>query len=144
MIYQYKNDPCKKLVFSEDRDLQLKISMVHFTEEIEIRDCIVRDFEVFGVYCIRGLSVRNTTFDCEIIWQSGGHNTRPIVFENCVFKRFVDFEDCDFEDEFILRNVTFIEGTNLLGNKGTPVEVSFSRFPLLDNVNGTLTIDSFK
>jgi hypothetical protein len=58
------------------------------------------------------------------------------INENCIFKEFVDFEDCCFDGDvvLVLENVKFVKGTNLLGNKDTPVEVSFEKNLVLVNI----------
>lgn len=143
MRHVFAEDVHKKLCFAEDADFSFSARMVHFSENIEIRSCRTKEFDVFGMYCEGGLTIYNCEFDCKIDWESGGHNKAPIVIENCVFKRFVNFEDCYFENELILKNVVFAEGTNLMGNKGTPVRVGFDIIPCLENVSGNLEINTF-
>jgi hypothetical protein len=117
--------------------------MVHFTRKIEIKNCRIVNLDIFGMYCLAGFCIRDSVILCQVSWQSGGHNLEPVIFENCEFVEFVDFEDCSFDSRVTLRNVSFTKGTNLFGNKGTPVEVSFASPPLLENVSGILNANTF-
>lgn len=143
MRHIFEEDVCRTLSFQNDADFCFAARMVQFTELIEIRQCRVKEFDVFGMYCGNGLVIQDCEFDCAVDWESGGHNKSPIIIENCVFNRFVSFEDCYFENEIILKNVVFSQGTNLLGNKNTPVRVGFDKVPVLENVTGELAVNTF-
>ncbi len=144
MHYVYKDDTHTSLLLEGDDALSFNASMVHFSKKIEIKKCTIVDFDVFGMYCLGGLHIHDCIIRCEVSWQSGGHNHEPIVIENCVFEKFVDFEDCTFDSRVILRNVHFKGGTNLFGNQSTPVVVIFAVPPLLDNVSGDINLDTFR
>jgi len=81
-----------------------------------------------------------------VTFQSGGHNDKdhPFAIINTHFDSFVDFEDCWFTGSFRLENVVFTQGTNLFGNKDTPMAVSFDFEPQVANVQGTLNINTYK
>lgn len=144
MLYEFDIDPGKRLVFRNDNNLSFKAFMVQFTSMVEFYDCEIIGFDNLANYFTSGLYVKNCLFRCNINWQSGGHNLKPIVFENCEFDEFFDFEDCCFDADFVLKNVTFKKGTNLLGNINTPVEVIFATEPQCENVKGNLRINTFQ
>jgi hypothetical protein len=143
MRYVFEEDVFKKLTFYNDPDFAFSGRSVHFTETIQIKGCRIKEFDVFGMYCFSGMGIHDCEFDCIINWESGGHNRKPIIIANCVFNRFVSFEDCYFEDEVILKNVVFAEGTNLLGNKGTPVRVGFDKILVMEAVTGEVDVNTF-
>lgn len=144
MKYEYKECPKTEIHLVNDLDLQFRSPMIHFENLVSIKDCVVRDFNIYGSYFLNGLYIDNCEFQCEISWQSGGHNREKIFIKNTNFSKFVDFEDCHFENQLILENITFQKGSNLLGNKGTPVEVIFNISPIISNVKGNINMNSYR
>ncbi|RYZ81817.1 MAG: hypothetical protein EOP04_23280 [Proteobacteria bacterium] len=142
MELKYLEAPNVKLAINGDLDLKFFAPEISFTEEVLIENATLNGIDLFGTWFVGGVIFRNCIFNCYFNWTYGGHNTKPVIFENCVFKEFANFEDCTFESRFVLRNVEFIEGTNLLGNLESPLRVLFEIFPLLENITGNLHVDS--
>ena len=143
MKHLFKNDPAKIISILGDDQLEFESSMIQFSERVEIIQCIVINFDIYASLFIGGLRIENVIVKCPVKWMAGGHNKQPIILKDCVFEEFVDFEDCCFDHEIIFENVQFIKGTNFLGNKGTPVEVSFEFKPKMVDVTGELDINTF-
>lgn len=143
MIYKYQADPENEIVIVNDESLIFCSPMIQFAQKVDIQNCVIREFDIYASCFSSGLLVKNCTLECSIVWQSGGHNKKPIVFENCKFLGFVDFEDCCFEAELVMKDVIFSKNSNLLGNKDTPVEVVLTRLPKLENVQGKLNVNTF-
>jgi len=76
----------------------------------------------------------------------GGHNNfdKLIEIKNSVFKGFVNMSDAWFNGPLEIVGCNFIEGTNLLGNKGTPIQVTFDQDPILYNNSGKMDLDDYE
>jgi hypothetical protein len=110
--------------------------VVWYREPVEIAGCTFKNAFIHAVYFIKGLSCRDTDFLGQIDWSAGGHNSidTPVLFERVKFHKFVDFFDCWFTGPVVLRNVEFLEGTNLMNpDHGW---VNFEVPPVLENVRG--------
>lgn len=143
MIYEFTEDPAKQLEIANDPNLCFKGSMVAFTEPVIIKNTTIKEMDIYASYFIGGLTLMGCIVESAVKWASGGHNQKPIIFDQCDFHDFVDFEDCTFEAPVQLKNVRFRKGTNLLGNQGTPVEVSFT-FPAdIHQCQGDLRVSTF-
>jgi len=94
-------------------------------------------------YFLGGLEIINCCFKNYLDFQSGGHNKthNPVRLENSVFLDFVNFFDCSYDGPFILNGNDFQKGTNILGNKNMPYEVTFKLAPLLKNNKGIINLN---
>ncbi len=114
---------------------------VFYEAPVEWISCTFKRIEIgAGAYFTKGLVCRDTEFLSEILYDSGGHNSAntPILFGRVKFHKFVDFFDCWFKGPVILRNVEFLEGTNLLdGEHGW---VTFEVPPVLEGVRGPVDL----
>jgi hypothetical protein len=113
-------------------------TVIWYRSPVEWLHCTFNQMSMHAVYFLEGLTCRDTEFLTEVEYSAGGHNSRdtPILFERVKFHKFVDFFDCWFKGPVILRDVEFVEGTNLLDwDHGW---VTFEISPTLENVRGTL------
>ncbi|MCB9229100.1 MAG: hypothetical protein H6618_05765 [Deltaproteobacteria bacterium] len=144
MKYEFKYDPEQPVEITNDQALEFLAPMVQFTELVRIKNCNIKILDIYANHFTSGLELVDCVIENKVLWTAGGHNLKPIVFKNCIFKEFVDFEDCYFDGDVIFNSVKFLKGTNLLGNKGTPVEVSFEKDLTISEVEGNLKMDTFK
>lgn len=144
MQYHFVDMHDEEVILHNDLALAFVAPFVQFKKPILIKNCNLLNLDLYATYFLQGLSVVNCLVTCPVYWQSGGHNQKKITFANCSFEEFVDFEDCWFVEEIEFENVQFVKGTNLLGNKGTPVEVSFDKGYVLKNVVGPLALNTYK
>lgn len=148
MVYEYKPEVyCENEVevqIEGDGDVRFSACFTQFYAPVRMANCTVKQLDRSSTYFLGGLEIENCTILCDVSWPWGGHNKRPIRIVDSVFGGFLDVEDGAFEAEVILRNVKFCKGTNLLGNVGTPVEVSFEIPPTFDRVEGQLDVDTYK
>ena len=144
MHFDFVQDQLLAVTIGDDESLSVNASLCQFSAEVEIRNCRVVRFNLFGTYFLAGLRILQCHFDCPVNFQCGGHNTSEILLSDCTFEEFVDFEDCYFDSIVILERIVFRRGTNLLGNKGTPVEVTWSTPPKLVEVQGELECSTFR
>jgi hypothetical protein len=100
--------------------------------------CVFRKIRLFGTHFWKGLTCRDCELLSEFSWDAGGHNSpeTPILFERVKFHKFADFFDCLFQGPVILRDVEFIDGTNLINKEFG--WVSFEYTPVLERVKGEL------
>ena len=144
MRYEFKEFEIKeRIIIDGDEELQLIAPCVHFAEKVVIRNCKIILLDIYGVYFFEGIEISNCKVMSDVMWQSGGHNKKKIIISNTIFKGFVDFEDCWFENDIIFQNVCFEKGTNLKGNIGTPVEIIFDGEVILENVTGEMDVNTF-
>jgi hypothetical protein len=86
-----------------------------------IEDTVVRgSFVLHSFFFTAGLQARRCRFEGDATISHGGHNASdaPFVLESCRFERFVDFNDEWFKGPVIVRDCTFVGGSNLLGMRG--------------------------
>ena len=74
---------------------------------------------------------------------SGGHNMDGTEFrlEHCEFGAFADFYDEWFMGPVRIKGCAFRGGTNLLGMKGQPYQVTFDVEPIIESNTGRLDLD---
>jgi len=109
-----------------------------FLEEVEVR----LDSSFYACYFVAGLRITNCHFYGSLDFQSGGHNKNGHEFrlERSQFDGFVNFFDCWFEGPVVINQCNYLFGTNLLGNKDQPFEVTFDQEPLIENTIGDLNL----
>ena len=71
----------------------------------------------------------------------GGHNAEPIIVLGNIFSEFVNFFDCQFDNDLEIRNNIFLKGSNLLGNLDEGFKNTFERNIILENNLGFLNLD---
>ena len=119
----------------------------HFTEfkaqcaclfsPVKFENCSFENVDFHGTYFYGGFLMRNCAVNGRLGFECGGHNDKgEFALIDSQFTELVDFEDFWFTGPFSLNNVTFQNGTNLLGNIGTPVSVTFDVPPSLTAVTG--------
>lgn len=88
---------------------------VHFEQPVQITNCTLTSLDLYAAYFMGGLQMRNCTIQSRVTWEAGGHNTDgPVLFQDCVFQKFLNAEDAWFHGPVILERVQFQNGTNLL------------------------------
>lgn len=123
------------------------INTVDFMGAFEINtslifeDCIIEDLQIHSCWFKKGLVLKNCIIKKYIDFQMGGHNEKPIIFEGNIFIGFVNFFDCQFQNIIELKSNLFINGCNLLGNKGEGFENTFASGWMVENNVGNIDID---
>lgn len=92
------------------------IGSFELTTKLIIEGSIITNFHIHSCWFSSGFELKNCIVNNYIDYQMGGHNDKPIFLENNIFKGFVNFFDCQFNEPIYLNNNIFIEGSNLLGN----------------------------
>lgn len=115
-----------------------------FKGHVRFKRCTFQNCSFYSAYFSKGLHVSACEFDTGVQFASGGHNAKDCNFEirDSVFHGFVDFEDCWFNGPVIIDSVDFRDGTNLLGNVNTHLQVTFDFAPIIENTQGQLDIDA--
>ena len=106
-----------------------------------IEGCIINNFHIHSCWFVNGLVLKHSIVKNYIDYQMGGHNINPIVFDGNIFTDFFNFFDCQFENVIELKNNVFINGSNLLGNKGEGFENRFENGWLTENNVGDIDIN---
>ena len=119
----------------------LEIGSVDF-EELIIENCVVG--KVWGMMAnFKGAcTIKNSVFLDEFCLHASGYNKKEIRIEGNVFKCFAEFFDSVFEEHFVMTNNVFVEACDILGCKGTMVEVTFKSGYTIENNIGNITYDS--
>ena len=120
-------------------------SFARFKRHVRFERCSFQYGDFYAAYFLQGLYVSACEFNTGATFQSGGHNAKDCNFEirDSVFQDFADFEDVWFEGPVIIDNVDFRDGTNLLGNVNTPMQVTYDYPPIIENTQGSLDIDTY-
>lgn len=109
--------------------------------KVIIENSIVFNFIIHSCWFKEGLDFRGNHVINYVDYQMGGHNQKPILFTNNIFRDFFNFFDCDFTDNLILENNIFINGSNLLGNIDEGWKNSFKKELILKNNVGLLNMN---
>jgi hypothetical protein len=118
---------------------------LHFHHPFVLRDTVIDipSASFYACYFLEGYTIERSTFCGDVDFQCGGHNAtdKPVIIRDSTFRGFVNFLDCWFMGPVEVRNCCFEKGTNLLGNKGQPFEVTFDVAPLIDGNSGDLDLN---
>lgn len=114
----------------------LDLRFEHFNELLNIEDCIIENLQLDAAWFLKGLIFKNNIVKSAISYEMGGHNEDIISIEGNIFFGFLDFFDCHFENKVFVKNNIFIEGSNLLGNKGKGFENMFKSGIVTEKKNG--------
>ena len=118
-------------------------SVTQFEKKVQFINCHFKKCQFVFTYFHGGLTIDNCRFDDYLDFQAGGHNkkSKPILITNNSFAGFVNFFDCWYENEVVVTNNNFVEGTNLLSSP-SDIPVTFDIDPIIKNNQGTLDVDS--
>ena len=143
-IFEFHEEYFEPVTIENRKIKTIDFSVAHFYKPVTFDKCTIDKFILFGTTFVEGLEINNCTIAEKFLFQSGGYNKNnfSIKIENTLFRCLADFEDCYFIGEVHIENVKFIKGSNLLGNKNTPVEVGFEQGIIIKNVEGDLKINS--
>ena len=112
---------------------------------VKFEDCTFESANFHGTYFYGGFAMRNCVVNGRLGFDCGGHNDNgEFALVNSRFDEMVDFEDCWFTGPFRIDTVEFTNGSNLLGNNGTPVAVTFDVPPGMTSVTGRLDCNTYK
>jgi hypothetical protein len=117
-------------------------SITQFGKPVSLTNCHFKSCQFVFTYFLGGLIINNCTFDNYLDFQAGGHNKigNPVIINTNDFKGFVNFFDCWYENEVIIRNNKFRKGTNLLG-KPHHIPVTFDIEAIIKDNIGELDLD---
>jgi hypothetical protein len=118
-------------------------SATQFEKPVRLLNCHFKQCQFIFSYFLGGLTIENCTFENYLDFQAGGHNKngKPVIITGNQFLGFVNFFDCWYEDEIIIRNNNFQKGTNLLG-KPFNIPVTFDVLPIIEENEGQLNLDT--
>lgn len=117
------------------------IGAFELNTHLVIENCIIENLQIHSCWFKNGLTLKGSIINNHVDYQMGGHNINPIVIEGNVFKGFINFFDCQFENIIELKNNILEKGTNLLGNKGEGFENSFEKGWLAEGNIGKIDMD---
>jgi hypothetical protein len=135
--------PGTRKLFLKTVSLNVSGSAIHFGKPVRFINCHFEECKFVFTYFLGGLTIDNCKFDDYLDFQAGGHNIagKLITIANNQFSGFVNFFDCWYESEVIIKNNCFLQGTNLLG-KPLNIPVTFDVEPVIENNQGQLDIDT--
>jgi hypothetical protein len=130
----------KELIIKDTSIENIQLYYCEFKEAVSLINCKIETAFFLAAYFIKGLTIKECEFMSDVDFTCGDTCNGDSIFriENIIFYGFADFQDYVFRGKVILGNVNFKCGTNLLGTKNTPVEVTFYTEPILINVIGEL------
>ena len=112
-------------------------TVTHFEKPVKFINTHFRDCQFIFSYFLQGLLIGNCTFDKYLDFQAGGHNKpgHSIIIQNNIFSEFVNFFDCWYNGEVLVRNNKFNKGTNIESKNQL---ITFDVPPvILDNIGQT-------
>lgn len=88
---------------------------IEFLKPVTFKNSYFKDCQFLFSYFIGGLIIEGCTFEKYLDFQAGGHNQPgyPITIRDNAFLDFVNFFDCIYWGELIVRNNNFLKGTNI-------------------------------
>ena len=112
---------------------------------VKFENCTFDSVSFHGAYFLGGFVMRNCVVNGRLGFECGGHNDNgEFALVDSRFDKLVDFEDCWFTGPFRIDKVELRDGSNLLGNEGTPVAVTFDVPPTVKSVTGRLDCNTYK
>lgn len=118
-------------------------STVQFDKPVRLVNSHFKKCQFTFSYFLGGLTIDSCTFDDYLDFQAGGHNQTnfPVKIINNEFIGFVNFFDCWYENEVIISDNRFKNGTNLLGNPNG-ILVTFDKEPVIKGNTGKVDFDN--
>lgn len=144
MRYDFSDTYRKEVIIRNDTELILSAPCVVFEKPVRIVNCYITELMIYACYFLEGLELFDCFVKSRVIWQSGGHNEKKILISSCTFHEFVDLEDCWFMEPIEFNKVRFLQGTNLFGNKNTPMAITFEKGCMIKDVTGDLAVDTYQ
>lgn len=140
-----KNDYFDKLIIENEHIEVLEFHYCSFKKYVSIINCKIKNASFQAAYFENGLLIKDSEFINSVDFSLGDTVKTGSKFklENVIFNEYVSFQDYNFQGKVELINIQFKKGTNLFGNKNTPVEIIFKSEPILNNVIGKLDVDDF-
>lgn len=111
--------------------------------EIFIENSIIENLLIHSCWFRKGLIFKDNHVTNYIDYQIGGHNNYPIIIIGNIFKEFINFFDCHFEDKIEMKANIFMQGCNLLGNLDEGFKNTFAIKPIIKDNIGKIDIDGF-
>jgi hypothetical protein len=113
-----------KIVFKEKKDYPsgiisnqivgiLDFGFKVYNNEITIDNCIINTLILHNARFEAGFCMRNCIVKNKVQYEMGGHNQKPVIFDNNIFESLFVFLDCIFEADLIITNNIFIDGCTL-------------------------------
>lgn len=133
----------KEVVFENCIIEDFSGSATPFDKPVSLINCHFKKCQFAFTYFLGGLTIDSCIFDTYLDFQAGGHNKtgNPIIITNNVFKDFVNFFDCWYENEVSITKNKFHKGTNLLG-KPHNIPVQFDIEAIIKDNIGQLDLDN--
>lgn len=118
-------------------------SATQFEKLVRLSNCHFKKCQFVFSYFLGGLIIDNCIFEDYLDFQAGGHNKdgKSVIIIDNLFACFVNFFDCWYESEVIIRNNNFQKGTNLLG-KPFNIPVTFDVAPIIEKNKGYVNLDT--
>jgi hypothetical protein len=112
-----------------------------FKKPIRFINTHFKDCRFIFSYFLQGLAFENCVFDKYLDFQAGGHNQAgyPVLIKNNTFFDFVNFFDCWYNGEIVIRDNKFLKGTNIESQKQY---ISFDIVPQIFNNTGQTNIEA--
>lgn len=111
-----------------------------FEKPVEIRNCVIRNINIYNAWFKEGLTFDGNVVLGTIDYQTGGHNRKPYVMTNNIFKEEVRFFDCIFEAEVRIIGNIFEKGTDILTKENPGFDNRFEHGIVTENNIGKLDI----
>ena len=136
-------DKCEKEVIADNCIFEsFEGSSVQFVQLVKLTNSKFIKCRFLYTYFLGGLIIDNCIFEGYLDMQAGGHNKKAVSITNSTFKNFVNFFDCWYQGEVVIRNNHFQKGTNLLGAHTTSgIRTNFDVQPIIERNKGQLDID---
>lgn len=118
-------------------------SVTQFEKPVRFINCHFKACQFVFTYFPGGLTIENCIFDDYLDFQAGGHNKtgNPVIIANNQFAGFVNFFDCWYESEVVIKDNNFQKGTNLLGRPFN-IPVTFDVAPIIEDNQGQLDFNT--
>jgi len=139
------NDNCfgknEQIILSSLIIEKLDLGFREFNTSVIIENCIVEELIIHSCWFSEGLIFKNNIVKKDIDYQMGGHNNKSMEISNNIFYGFFNFFDCEFDNQIIINNNIFKNGSNLLGNTGKGFQNIFKKGIIAENNIGDIKIN---
>ena len=87
-----------------------------FKHHVHIDGCVIENLLIHSTFFEGGFTLENCIIMNDINYEMGGHNKSPFIICNNIFHNVLQFFDCIFDAELMIKNNVFCKGASLYNN----------------------------
>ena len=128
-------DSNKELYISNAIIDTIDFRFTSFIYPVRINNCIIGNLLIHSSSFEGGFMLENCVIKESTDYEMGGHNKQPFIIQNNIFINRIQFFDCLFEQQVIIRNNVFCQSASLFNGTN-----SFDNSYIVETNQGNLDL----